>query len=377
MAGNTLTVIANGTERRDALIALIDSAERSVHMMFYMFEDDDAGSAVLTALLRARTRGVSVALIIDSFGSSRISNGFFAPLVDAGGVYRVFSRRWRSSYLIRNHQKFVVADGARAMTGGFNVGAQYLAPDDQPDRWSDLAVVIEGPAVAALDIWFAKLRHFVEESDGKWRTLRAIVKSWPPEDASVQWLLGGPMRRLSPWAQSVKRDLEMGTRLDLVMAYFAPSRGMLRRIGLLAGRGTARLVLPAKSDNGATIGAARLLYGPMLKRKVAVFEFLPVKLHSKIIVIDDVTYLGSANFDMRSLFLNVELMLRIEDAAFAQAMRGLVDSYIGWAEPITRERHRERANILTRVRWTLSWALVAVIDYTVARRFNFGLRESD
>ena len=91
-----------------------------------------------------------------------------------------------------------------------------------------------------------------------------------------------------------------------VAAYFAPSFGVLRGIGRLARRGSLRIVTAAKSDNDTTIAAARHTYARLLKRGARVFEFQPQKLHVKLFVIDAASYVGSANCDMRSLFLNLE-----------------------------------------------------------------------
>src|SRR3546814_7528806 len=107
----------------------------------------------------------------------------------------------------------------------------------------------------------------------------------------------------------------------MAMAYFSPGQGMLRRLGRVARRGHARFVMAGKSDNAATVGASRLLYGYLLRKQADVWEYRPCKLHMKLIVVDDVTYIGSANFDARSLFLNVEMMVWIADAEFATRMR--------------------------------------------------------
>ena len=112
-------------------------------------------------------------------------------------------------------------------------------------------------------------------------------------------------------------------RLDIIAAYFAPGPMLLRRSANVARRGRVRLVTAAKSDNNATIAAARFTYWTLLKRGVRIFEYQPTKLHTKLFVIDGAVHIGSANFDMRSLFLNLEMMLRVEDAAFAAAMRTL------------------------------------------------------
>jgi cardiolipin synthase len=203
--------------------------------------------------------------------------------------------------------------------------------------------------------------------------MRRLIREWDPGSGPVQWLIGGPIRGLSPWARSVSDDLRAGTRLDMMMAYFSPARVLLGRIARIARQGQTRLLLAAKSDNGATIGASRLLYGPLLKRGARIWEFAPCKLHAKLIVLDDAVYLGSANFDMRSLYINVEIMLRIEDAALAERMREYVAAHLPASQPITRELHRRRLTPFNRIRWALSWLLVSVIDYTVTRRLNLGL----
>src|SRR3546814_11361214 len=100
----------------------------------------------------------------------------------------------------------------------------------------------------------------------------------------------------------------------MAMAYFSPGQGVLRRLGRVARRGRARFVMAAKSDNAATIGASRLLYGYLLRKQADVWEYRPCKLHMKLIIIDDVTYVGSATFDAPTLFVNVEVMLRIAAA---------------------------------------------------------------
>src|SRR3546814_4848993 len=79
-------------------------------------------------------------------------------------------------------------------------------------------------------------------------------------------------------------------------------------------RGQVRIVTASLSDNSTTIAAARSLYSGLFRHRVRIFEYLPCKLHMKLIVIDDIVYIGSANFDMRSLFINLVLLLRIEAA---------------------------------------------------------------
>ncbi|MGX5711680.1 phospholipase D-like domain-containing protein [Sphingopyxis terrae subsp. ummariensis] len=376
VAGHRIELLFDGAARLERLLALINSAIRSIDLVMYIFEGDSAGTDVLDALARAARRGVRVRAVIDSFGSSNTADNIFVPLRDAGGEVTYFSRRWRSSYLIRNHQKLILVDGDIAITGGFNISDDYLSAP-RADCWFDLGMVLRGPSVARAVQWFAQIRNYAVNHDGKLLMLRRLIREWPVENGAVTWLVGGPTQRLSPWARAVRADLEGARQLDMAMAYFSPTQGMLRRLGRVARFGRARFIMASKSDNAATIGASRLLYGYLLRKGGAVWEYRPCKLHMKLIVIDDIVYIGSANFDVRSLFVNVEIMVRIADPHFAERMRGFVAGLEEDCDVITAETHKARAGWLTRLRWTLAWFVVGVADYTVSRRLNFGLAEPD
>ncbi len=376
VAGHRLEVIVDGDQRLDRILALLSGAIRSIDIIMYIFEHDGAGTRVLDAMTAAAQRGVRVRAVIDSFGSSDISDSIFAPLRGAGGSVTFFSRHWRSSYLVRNHQKLLLIDETVAVTGGFNIATPYLGT--QPGNcWFDLGIVVRGPSVARMVAWFAEIHDFTVNNDGKLLMLRRLIREWPVDTGPVTWLVGGPTQRLSPWARAVRTDLTGARQLDMVMAYFSPGQGMLRRLGRVARHGRARFIMAAKSDNAATIGASRLLYGYLLRKRAQIWEYQPCKLHMKLIVIDDVVYVGTANFDMRSLFVNVEVMLRVADAGFAQQMRGFIAAQQDDCDDITPAAHKARAGWLTRLRWTLAWFVVGVADYTVSRRLNFGLGETD
>ena len=133
----------------------------------------------------------------------------------------------------------------------------------------------------------------------------------------------------------------------MIVAYFAPSLSMLRRLFAIArsaaGRGSSRR---RSSTINATVGAARFFYWRLLKRGAEIYEYQATKLHSKLILIDDVVHIGSANFDLRSLYLNLEMMLRIDDPAFAAMMRRFVEGEIANSRRITLEAHRAEHDLV-------------------------------
>ncbi|MDB5700199.1 MAG: phosphatidylserine/phosphatidylglycerophosphate/cardiolipin synthase family protein [Sphingomonadales bacterium] len=373
VAGNRLTIIESGAGRLQALIDLIDGAKVSLRMLYYIYADDDAGRRVHEALLAAARRGVTTGLIVDGFGSdSARREGFFQPLRDVGISVCAFSPRWGRRYLLRNHQKLVLADETRAIIGGFNVENSYFA-DAGDDAWRDLGLLIEGEAAKRLTGYYDVLQRWTEAPKSKMRTLRRALRHWSNPKGPVRWLLGGPARKMSPWAREIRWDMRIGKRVDMIAAYFAPSPAMLRRIDQLGISGEARIVTASKTDNPATIGAARFTYAGLLRKGVRVFEYAPSRLHTKLYVIDDAVYIGSANFDVRSLFLNLEIMLRVEDKAFADTMRAYIDGEIGHSIEQRLDDYSGWHTIGARMRYALCYFVVAIADYGVSRRMSFGV----
>jgi cardiolipin synthase len=368
---NRLTLLAGGQERLDALIALIDGAKHSLRLLYYMYADDDAGRAVRAGLERALERGVTIALIIDGFGSTTPAD-FFAGLERDGASVCRFLPRLGRRYLLRNHQKLALADEKVAIIGGFNIQNDYF---DDAKGWRDLGLRIAGPAAARLAGYFDALQRWTHGERPRLRSLRRALSHWSQSDGigNVCWLMGGPTRRLSPWAKALRSEIARAGRIDMVAAYFAPTLRMLRTIeGVVRRGGEARIVTAAKSDNNATIAAARHTYHRLLERGVQLFEYQRAKLHTKLYVIDDVVHLGSANFDVRSLFLNLEIMLRVADKRFADHMRAYVAGEIADSNPIIAATH-EKASWLDRLRWSAAYWLVAVVDGKVTRRLSFGV----
>ena len=369
--GNRLTFLPDGPDRLEALVALIDGAKSSLRLLYYIFAADASGDRVRDALVAATERGVAVSLLIDGFGSSKTPETYFKDLHERGAKFCRFLPSYGRRYLIRNHQKLALADDERVLIGGFNVEKDYFTPADQ-GGWRDIGLLVEGPAAARLVSYFDALIGWTLKKGSRIRTLRKIIHTYSETSGALQWQFGGPMQRLSPWINSTCRDLARGSDVEMIAAYFAPPGGMLRRIARIGHHGRARIVTAATSDNNTTIAAARFTYGRLLKRGVQVFEYQRSKLHSKLLVLDDVAHVGSSNFDYRSIYLNLEMMLRVEDEEFASLMRVYFEGELDDCLEITRALHKERSTLINRIKWALSFFVVSLTDYTVTRRLNFG-----
>jgi cardiolipin synthase len=338
-------------------------------MLMYMFNPDSVGVVVRDALVAAAKRGVEIRLLVDGFGSAARPE-FFRPLNEAGGEECVFNPSYGRRYLLRNHQKLVVIDDKVAIIGGANIDDTYMS-DRGPAHWRDLWLRIEGPEVAMPSRYFDTLFRWSTHTRPGLNYARRRLAEYSEWRGPLQWKFSGPLSMRNSWWRSIGRDIARGSRLDMIFAYFAPPGAMVRRIGRLGRRGRARIITAAKSDNNSTIAAARHSYSRLLRRHVEMYEYQPAKLHTKLAIVDDVVHIGSSNFDYRSLYINLEIMLRIKDAGFAAAVRAYFDRELEDCVWITPALHKSRANLWRRIKWAVSHFLVNVADYTVTRRLNF------
>ncbi|HUE79873.1 MAG TPA: phosphatidylserine/phosphatidylglycerophosphate/cardiolipin synthase family protein [Sphingomicrobium sp.] len=372
VAGTKLELIESGVARLEAILELIRGAEHSVRLLFYIYVGDASGTAVRDAMVEAAARGVQVKLLLDNFGSSSLNPNFFKPLAERGGEFCLFNPAYGRSYLLRNHQKLAVADERRALIGGANIEDCYLV-DEGPGHWRDLWLAIDGPVVKSAADYFDAIYRWSTAKDSKMSSLRRLVGRHSDRRGPLQWHFSAPLTRRTPWPAIFARDLHEATRVEMIQAYFSAPGSMLRRLGRVAGRGRVRIITSGKSDNNATIGAARHSYSRMLRRGVEMYEYQAARLHTKLAIVDDAVHIGSANFDFRSLYINLEITLRIKDARFAAAMRGYFERERADSEQITAELHRKRANVWRRFKWMISHWLVTSMDYNVTRRLNLTL----
>jgi len=368
--GNRFDFFPKGTDRLRALIDQIASAQESLHCFWFLYDEDETGAKVRDALIEAARRGVEVRLYIDAFGSDA-RDEFFDDLCAAGGHFQKFSPSWNVKFLIRNHQKMCIVDRKRVLTGGFNVADDYFASPDR-NGWCDLGVLVEGPLVDRFNEWYDAITEWIETGGSEFRAVRQLVRDWEPGDGPIQLIMGGPTTVSSEWSVRFKRDLVKAKRADLVTAYFSPPFSMRRVLRRAGRRGKLRMILASKSDFAITVLAARLHYRRFVRAGVKLFEYQPSKLHMKLLVMDDVTYIGSANLDLRSIRLNLELMIRIESAELADRMRALIDDLEADSRPIDKSWFGQYGKWSNRMRWFVSSFMLRFVDYNLSRRLNLG-----
>jgi len=362
-----------GREIFPALLEAIHGARVSIRLEMYIYEPGALGTLFLEALVRAQQRGAQVRVLVDALGSINLPATFWDPLRSAGGQARQFNPLRLHRMAIRDHRKCLICDNEVAFIGGFNIAQEYDG-DGVTSGWCDVGLKLEGPIVSVLASAFAVIFARSDFQHKRFLRLRKFSAKKTVLAPDEQLLLSGPGRGRSPIKHALRRDLAAARTVQIIIAYFLPTWRIRRALTRVVWRGgRVQLVLAGKSDVLVAQLAGQSLYRRFLKAGVEIFEYQPQILHTKLIIIDDVVYAGSANLDQRSLNINYELMIRFENRQMAEQARAVFANTLRHSQPITFEVWRKSRSLWQRLKQRWAYFLLVRIDPYIAKRQWQGL----
>ncbi len=340
-AAHSFTWHSTGQSLLEAKLAAIGAAQSSVVMETFIFRDSDLGQRFREALSTAARRGVRVRVLVDRVGSFQLRRDYFADLVAAGGEMRWFNKLRLRSLSFRDHRKLLAVDGSEALVGGCNIAPEYYG-DGITTGWRDGGVSVRGPVVGELEAEFD--RQWERALGQRWRMSSGGRRQRVPVAGSpeVEPLFMQPGVGLNPLREALRRDLVSAREVAITSAYFLPSHRLRRHLARAVARGTrVRLLLAGQSDVPLLQLASRSFYRRLVNQGIEIWEYQPQVLHAKVILVDDIVFVGSSNLDPRSLRINFEIMLRIRDATLAATVREQFEAEVSQhARAITRETLR-------------------------------------
>jgi cardiolipin synthase len=344
----------------EVALSVIDSARKTLRMEFYIWRDSEIGQRFLDALIRACQRGVKVRLMVDSLGSVTLQEKFFDPLKAAGGEFRWFNPLKLKRLGFRDHRKCVVADEQIAVIGGFNIGPEYQG-DGVTKGWHDLGMLVPASITGELALSFDALWQMADYRHHLFTRLRRSAIQRIASTPDGQLLTTAPGRGPFFMRNALAADLRNARQADIISAYFLPPRQLRREIVRVVRRrsGRVRLILPAKSDVTLSQMAAHKLYQAFLRAGVEIYEYQPQILHTKFFRFDNIVYVGSANMDKRSLMINYELLVRVQDDEVAAQGLEFFEQTLQNCKRIDRATWRKSRTIWNKMReqwayWVLS-----------------------
>ncbi len=346
-AGNRVEPLFGGDQAYPQMLAAIDAARHSVALSTYIFDHDTIGRTFAQALARAHARGVQTRVLIDGVGQRYSRPPMGRVLRQMGIETALFLPSMlpvRSRYLnLRNHRKILVVDGHLAFTGGLNIRIGSMLSADPKHPIEDLHFCVKGPVVRFLLKAFAVDWHFTRgemlHGDAWYPPLHAAG------NALVRGVADGPdedfdnIRRMMLGALSSARE-----RVRIVSPYFLPDQTLITALNLTAMRGVSvEILMPERNNLRFVQWAAQDQADLLLVDGCRIWLTAPPFDHTKLMLVDDLwCFIGSANWDPRSLKLNFEYNLECYDPWLSARLHRLVDDKLCNARALTLEQLRAR-----------------------------------
>ncbi len=148
---------------RQAILDAVQGAKKSFHIETFIWHNDEVGNELVEALAKKKTamkeagKEFDIKVLIDSIGLRGGSGGSKdAVIVDKlkshGIDVREFNPHyvsWEAKGVPITHRKLYIADGEKFITGGRNIGNEYLKPkfngaNGPENSWHDLLYTVHG-----------------------------------------------------------------------------------------------------------------------------------------------------------------------------------------------------------------------------------------
>lgn len=361
--GNTITPYEGGRAAYEAMATAINEAEHTVALTTYIFQADQAGRKIITALVRAKERGVEVKVLVDAVGNMYGLRPV-SSLLRRNGIdvvtFNPARLSWRLAFFnLRTHRKLLVIDGIKGFAGGMNIRKHHLEGPEGRRLVRDTHFGLTGPIVTQMteafaDDWLFSSKHQLDE--GLWLPKVTPVKG----GVAARSIPDGPDEPQQKTAMIIESALASAReRVQIITPYFLPEQALLAALKQAALRGvTVDILLPLKSNlpmfsMAAMVGAKQLIEaGCRVFLSPAPFD------HSKLMIVDSAwTLLGSSNWDARSLKLNFEFNIECYDEKFAGQMTEWMRPRYETAAPVSLQDIKNRRGshrVLGRIMWLAS-----------------------
>lgn len=311
----------NGEEYFTSLFREIEKAEKYVYLEYFIISRGKIFTRLLSVLKTAKQRGAEIKIIADGVGCAfKAGRREFKTLKSAGAQIKIFNRLvpFLSSRLnLRDHRKIAVIDGKVAFTGGINVADEYANIDSPYGYWKDTGVAVYGSAAKVFEGMFLSL----------WNG-SCVIKI--PEKGELRCLpfYDSPSARAGFCESAYMHAISSAKhRIHIFTPYFCTSEKLACALEFAARRGVdVRVIVPHIPDKKYAFELTKTYALPLMASGVKFYEYTPGFMHAKSIVCDDSVFIGTYNFDFRSMRLNYECGIMFEGKMCEQVERDFWES---------------------------------------------------
>ncbi len=371
-----IELVHSGEDYFSRLERIILDAKTEIHIQTYIFDYDNIGKKIITALKKAASRNVKINILLDGFGSFSFPEEIINDFNKIGINIRFFSPFFSANSLYigrRLHHKIVVADSKTVLIGGINIAHKYHGTPTTA-AWLDYAVQINDKPIAeslqelCRDIYLRK--RIIRRKE-----IKSVIGTVEEPLISVlqnDWL----KRKNEIYNAYIKNIGNAKKEIVIVGSYFLPGKRLIKSLKKASRNGVKiKLILSGISDVPMARRASCHLYSKLLRYNIELYEWKKSILHGKVAVIDDNwTTIGSFNLNNLSSYASIEMNVGINSAEFANHYLLHLNEIIKQCEKITPKTIEFRYNLTSKLtNWVSYWItrmIEIMVTYLPHKRFR-------
>jgi cardiolipin synthase len=311
---NRLEILQDASQKYPRLLADIEAAQNSIHLLYYIWEEDEFTESLKRLLVRKAKAGVQVRVLVDAHGAG-VSRRYMRELGENGVQMYIYYNYW-SLYKLhtisyRNHRKIAVIDGNIGYTGGLNISQEHLTGGRFFSSWRDTHLRVEGEAVRALQSIFATSWYNTTAERPDAGAYYPPMTDFVGEHLPIQITASGPD---SQWAAIRQLYFLMITSAErhiyIQSPFFIPDDSILEALkaAALGGIDVRLMCAPRGSVYAVPYRAANTYFAELAAAGVRIYLYQKGYFHPKTVNVDSVVCsVGTANMDIRSFSINYEV----------------------------------------------------------------------
>ena len=298
----------------EQLLCDLEKAANYIFIESFIIEDGEMWESIFEILKRKASQGVDVRILYDDMGCFlRLPKHFAKELRNYGIQCDVFNRFIPFLTAVQNyrdHRKIVVIDGLVAYTGGLNIADEYINKIHPFGHWKDAGVRIEGKGAFCFALMFLQMWMTLGHEEKDLSVYRPnITENITGSDGFVQPYASEPLNGGNISEEIYMQIISRAKKYVYIETpYLIVDNSMLSALTIAAKSGVdVRIMTPFRWDKRFVHFMTRSYYRELIRAGVKIYEYTPGFIHSKIFVCDDeITTIGTANMDFRSLYLQFE-----------------------------------------------------------------------
>lgn len=413
------SIISDNDQALAEKIRSIDEADKKIILSSYRLRADNMGKVYLSSLVNAAKRGVDIKILLDgnSIVVSSQSKKYLRLLDSFDNVdIRIYNplsliRPW--TLMGRMHDKYMIVDDKITFLGGRNIEDRFLTTKGKFSYDWDIMIYgkkrCENDAIDQLEEYFHAIFDdknlaknlddtlLISNNKNKEKLYKELDQAYIDYVASddryikdkieigdmiatnkIQ-LITNPTGKYSKEPQAFyeisQLMLNSEKKVHIHTPYYIANKMMYNKTAQIASNASTTLFTNSADNNANIIGAGDFLINRRKLNDMGLEILLSTKnqsYHGKVFTIDDnISAIGSFNWDMRSAYIDTELMMVVYGKEFYKEMEEAMAFYEDDAKKIGKNNQIANSSNKPALKANLFKKIISVIVVVLLFPFRF------